>query len=431
MTDFSNCPGLVGQITREILDSSLQPYPSFAWSAAYATISGLLGYSHRTSYSSVPPNIYLFNFAPYASGKDYPRKVMLKALNRANQSRLVTRDFRSALGFHKRIADGGSLQIVLQDEASHFFVGLKGQKAEPYIARIKPMLLQLFTSWDDPSFDAGTVVNQAGTLEPLVYPSLSYLGLSTPEYLELVFGAEDFQSGLLSRFLIFQDRHPVQGLRNIKKVPNQYDFETNEAWLKLLDYNQEFESYRRNFSKTGELPFIEVNYDRDALEYYIALTEEIAEVRNIKQDIGSPDLWGRASEMIGRVALGISYPNNTISLECVKWSERLVKDYVRFLEGHVGDLSGGEFGLWCDKVLNIIRDSGIVGVTRTELYRKCQFFKGSTAAKSLNDVLSLLIMDNHVMQKEDFKIGEKRTKKVRTFYDSSVFDNSKNCKILI
>jgi hypothetical protein len=354
VTDFNNCPGLVGEITNEILETSLQPYPSFAWSAAYATISGLMGYCYRTSFSTTPPNLYLFNFAPYASGKDYPRKVMLKALNRANQSRLVTRDFRSALGFHKRIADAGSLQIVLQDEASHFFVGLKGQKAEPYVTKVKPMLLQLFTSWDDPCFDAGTVVNQTGALEPLIYPSLSYLGLSTPEYLDLVFGAEDFQSGLLSRFLIFQDRHPVQGLRNVKSVPSKYNFENNEAWLNLLAKQCEFESYRRNYAKTEDMPFLLVDYDKDALEYYIALTEEIAEIRNTKTDIGSPDLWGRASEMIGRVALGISYPKKTISLDCVKWAERLIKDNIWFIEGHANKFGQGEFSIWTDKVLKEI-----------------------------------------------------------------------------
>lgn len=415
MTNFGDCPNLVGQITREILDTSLQPYPSFAWSAAYATVSGLMGYSHRTAFSPLPPNVYIFNFAPYASGKDYPRKVMLKALNRANQQRLVTRDFRSALGFHKRIADAGSLQIVLQDEASHFFVGLKGKNVEAYMSRIKPMLLQLFTSWDDPAFDAGTVVNEANKLEPLSYPSLSYLGLSTPEYLEAVFAQEDMQSGLLSRFLIFADKKEVQGLRTINQ-PSQYKFESMPEWKKLFELQEEFEGHRR-IKKTAP-PFIMVPYDREAEDYYIGLTNEIAEIRNTKQAIGAPDLWGRATEMIGRVSLGISYPNKSISLECVKFAERLVKDNIWFIEGHSDNFEKGEFSIWTDRVLKVIKESGVVGVTRTELYQRCQFLRGTQAAKALNDILAALMMDDLIYSHESHSQNKsgRQGRKVKKFY---------------
>jgi hypothetical protein len=411
---FLSCPNLVGDITREICDRAAQPFPSFAFSAATATVGALYGYVARTGYRPNCSNLYFMNLAPYGSGKDYAQKTMINAIERQRATRHLTTELRSTMGTFKRISDGGSLQIIIQDEAKHFFDSLRASNVAAHMTGVKPILYKLFSSWNSPCFDAGTVVSEANKLAPLSYPTLSYLGISAANVHDM-FKAEDFTGGFISRFIVLSEDKPAIDLLAIDQTDDPFKFEASEAWLRLFEMQEQFESSRNHYlEKNLPVQFLRIPYDVDALEAY----QGYSRMMKIREDDikakGYPWIYGRAVEIVGRVALAISYPKPSIGVDCVEWAIRLVEGYLANFP--IEEAIDGEFGEWCRKVRKVIDKAGKNGIVKRDLYRKCHFLKGQSAAKTLNDILNSLLESGDILTQEVFIKGTRKTTKVKHYY---------------
>lgn len=323
---FLSAPGLVGSITRELVYYSIQPYPNFCFAAACSAVGGLRGSYLRSDFSTVSPNMYFFCFAKTGRGKDFPRMSMIHALARAGQNESLTQKFRSAQGLHAKISGACGVQVVLHDEAHHFFGSLRNS-TESYMMSLKPMLLELFSGWNNPCFDAGDVLSASHQLKSIPFPSVSYCGFGVPRGLEETFQTGDFEDGFLSRFIVFQSEKEVKSIESAKKV-TKFDFESCSEWKQIIKQCDDFKRYRATYLGSGHaLEFEYKPYSDDALKLYKAYSDDITFIRNNLED-GIPDVWVRAVELVGRMSLAMSDEGSAISRQCVEFAILLVNNYL-------------------------------------------------------------------------------------------------------
>lgn len=371
---FDTCPGLIGRISKEINHYALQPYPSFAFASACAVVGGLKACYQRSERFRTSPAQYFFCLAPAGKGKDFPRKCMIDALTRSGDPRFMTQKFRSAQGFHMRMSESGSSQVVLHDEAHHFFASSKNS-SEHYISALKPMFLELYSGHDKPLFDAGAVLTATSKLPPLIYPTLSYCGFGVPDGVIDTFSGRELTSGFFSRFIIFQDDKEVLPLSesDMAKLPTQFEFETDPEWVHLTETCARFEIAKKtHLARPHDLEFEELKHSSTGLQDYIRYSEIIAERRNALKR-GSIDIYNRAVEIVGRIALALAH-DEIDSLQ-VLWAASLVERALPAIELIAYEGAMGEEAVTNEKVLEIIRDAGADGISMTDLNRKSQFIK--------------------------------------------------------
>ena len=410
---FESCPGLVGEVTREILAYSIQPYPAFAFAAACTVIGGLKASYLRSDFSATTSNLFFFCFAPAGRGKDFPRKALVNALGRMGRTRFLTQRFRSAQGFHSQISRGGSVQIILQDEAHHFFTSTKNS-GEYYLQSIKPLLLELFSGWNNSNLDPGTVITSTSKLEPLIYPAVSYCGFGVPEGLETTFAGEELVSGFLSRFIVFEDcRDVVAPTETMPEEPREFAFESDPRLLEILSNCEKYEMLRKTHSeKPHQIEFLEHTYTDDAKEAYLEFSRKIADKRN-RLPHGKIDVCNRAVELAGKISLALS-DGPEITIECVEWATELVQKYLIGIEAlaYSGEVS--EASLENEKVHMLIAGAGPEGITRSELQRKCSFLRPNGRQK-LDSAIKDLTGDDKISMFKKLGTGAIRRKQVTLY----------------
>jgi hypothetical protein len=116
------------------------------------------------------------------------------------------------------------------------------------------------------------------------------------------------------------------------------------------------------------------------------------------------------------VALAISYPKPSIGVDCVDWAIRLIEGYLANFP--IEEALDGEFGLWCRKVRKVVDKAGKNGIMKKDIYRKCQFLQGHSAAKTLNDILNSLLESGDILSQEVFVRGTRKTSKVKHYFSN-------------
>lgn len=352
---FLSAPGLVGDITRELNSYCKQPFPSFCFAVACTVVSALKGSYIRTDYSQVASNLYFMCFAPTGTGKDDPRAMMISALARGGKALFLTQKFRSAQGFLLDLNKGEGIQTVLHDEANHFFKMMRSS-SDNYIASIKPLLLELFSSWKNPLFSPGTVINTLGKLRSIPYPSVSYCGFGVPEGAVDTFQKEDFEQGFLSRFIIFHDERPPLELTDLTpSAPESFEFEQNASWQKLLTDSEAAFEKRQFISGTAiKMDFTLVPYEPDAKKAYQAYSRAVKRRREAAIKASEPDIYSRAVEIVARLALTLS-DDKSIKLATIEYSIEVVENYLAWVRKLVYDYSRTDFAQKADKILEFMR----------------------------------------------------------------------------
>jgi hypothetical protein len=126
---FLGCPGLVGEIVKQVCDRSIQPIPSFCCAAALALVGSLRGsYRRLETNPRLTSNLFFICLAPSGTGKDFPRAAIKEAAGRriADDASLAGYDFiadklRSGQGTLLDCSETDGIKCFLHDEAHGFF----------------------------------------------------------------------------------------------------------------------------------------------------------------------------------------------------------------------------------------------------------------------------------------------------------------------
>lgn len=372
------CPGLVGDIIRQLNSRALHPIPTFCAATALATVGALRGAYRRTTKVLVTPsNLFFCCLARSGGGKDFPRSEMKKVLDESCASypidALVCDQFRSAQGMHLDVAHSGGIKIFLHDEA-HTFFSRANKKEDTHTKAVKDSLVQMYSRSND-SVRPGRVVGRGGELPTLWYPSVSYVGFGVPTALSDIFNETDSDGGWLNRVILIIEDIPIASLldghekRQQQERSAPYQFQSDPRWLNLIEQSVDAALARRQAEK---IPRIEWQM----MELSSGGFRELAKVLELDKDeriqidqAGGRDYRARFGESVLRVAGTITEDGQLIGKDEIEWAYRFVDLCLREVAQHYED-AHDKLNPVIQRIERALEQAGWSGVPRSALLKK-------------------------------------------------------------
>lgn len=375
-----DCPGLVGEIARWILDTSTRPQPALALASSITTVGAILGRRVRTE-SNLRTNIYALGIGETGCGKDPGISRPASLLAFANLEHLIgPGEWKSDSGLRSALRERMS-QTCYIDEFVKVLRTLSGERVPPHLSGIKRALLELFSraggTWQATAY-ADTKVHPA---EPLHEPHLCVYGVGVPDDF---FGAMDrgaVSDGFLNRFLCFfvDDHLPARRRVSSESVPAAElveriravdDRTAPDGNLAGIAHSLAFRSGARLVPFLGRAQAMVETIERENEERIRAMQATKDPLANV---------WNRFAEHVQKLALlraasddrtrDIGEPDIAWAFELVGWCMRRTHVLAR------AHLSSGRVEADLKRVLRIIEEGGADGISASALTRRTQFLR--------------------------------------------------------
>ena len=209
-------PGLIGDITRHIIDSSLYPQPELAFAAALSLMSVVTG-QKVADQTGIRTNLFVCGLAPAGAGKDYARTCVQDILTRAGAPEMFgPQDIASAPGLLSALGDISPVMLFPLDEMGILLEGVNSGGKNIYLAKIGKAFLELYGSagrqFSGPCY-ANTKQNAV-----IDNPHCSIYATSTPSTFWEACTRANLTSGLLARFMLVEGGY-VRSVRGYKSSP--------------------------------------------------------------------------------------------------------------------------------------------------------------------------------------------------------------------
>lgn len=199
---FYNAPGLVGDLTRYIVDSSSWPIPSHAFAAA-TNLVGITKCRHINGYDKLPPVDYFLCLSPSGSGKSTIKGILMDIANKLKIRKFIQPGIASAQGIGAHLNDNPEgIGLVLYDEVKDLFQTIQSRKAATYETRILTELTSLYSSYKS-DYELPRTKTQKGKSPIIKAPIFAFIGYGHFDLLESLISKQYITSGFIPRFLIF------------------------------------------------------------------------------------------------------------------------------------------------------------------------------------------------------------------------------------
>jgi hypothetical protein len=369
---YYNCPGIIGDIVKEITDTAFIKSPAIAFATACAFV-GTLKASHTTSSLGHAPCNYFLCLAPTGSGKNYSQEVIAATLHKLKLTKLTDSKLRSDRGLLNFLQRNKSTGLIMSDEVKDFLAAINSEtgKTASYQKNIKSLLLELYTSTNVASRSFGLVADKKEQEITLQRPRLNYVGFGTLSTLNTAFNHATIEDGLFQRFLVITDTRDLE--RNANFAPSQALNSNIYVYLEkitshlrpiadadmlaklALEQAELEEELAKSLSKTEELAVLDRVRNLEEERAAILVPPEVPE-RIIPFEPGAEDLlWSyadtlislsnrhkhhpaqglftRGAEQVGRLATTIA--DTTITREIVKYCIDFVDSRVQSIFSYV------------------------------------------------------------------------------------------------
>lgn len=228
---YTALPGVLGEIHGYICATSPKPQPVLALGASLALMAAAVGQRVKLERWHTRPNIYAIGVAYSGAGKD---RCLTAVRQMAKSAGLLDK----LIGPEDLASDSGLVSAVFKaprgmglfDEVSGLIASTNNRSSGPHLVGITTVLLKLYSAsssvYKSKSYadsDKTRVIDQ---------PCVSIFGCCTPSGLAKSLSAEDVQSGLLSRAVLFDagDHDPYQQPPQNRPTPPGV-----VAWLRAWD----------------------------------------------------------------------------------------------------------------------------------------------------------------------------------------------------
>jgi hypothetical protein len=394
-----NPPGMLGVLTKYILDTSIFPMPILAVSAALSLMAIVKAHKVKDPLDN-RTNIYTLGLAGAATGKGHGMKQVAKILHAINMPKVISTDFSSDAGLLDAMADTYSMMLAQIDEFGRFLQNTTGNKPATFERRILDQFVKLFSAANMEAYHGKEYARSSkrkngksddnDKRSDLVQPCLCIQAASVPSNIFKCMTKENAKDGFLSRWIVLHDI-----TRNKKRNKNAKIgmpvLESILVWGKkwwvdspfnaqpegLLDY------YLRINPKTIQwCDETERLYD-EFLEETLDIIEQLY-IQNGNEDHPFESFWGRAAEHACKIALTIA-EGDVITPEEMAWAIKLARyscqTLFKFAEGNLSDnISEAEK----KQVLEIVLNAGADGIIKRDITQKTRFLKNG---KHRNEIL--------------------------------------------
>lgn len=388
---------MVAQAARWMLDSAPRRQPVFAYAAALSAIGAILGRRVQTE-TRLRTNFYILAVGESGSGKEHPSTCAQELLHAAGQGELVgPGEFRSDASVYAALRSRPSLLAPI-DEAGKLLGQINGRQAPAYLAGINRALLELFTKAGRTVQPAAYADPKMHSMDPLLEPCLGVLGSTTPTTLFEGMTSAQITDGFLGRALAFptDDQFPNRR-RGAMCYPPPDDLVQRVKLLAAATAPQGL--CGKTSDGTTATGCRTVPFTDDARERWFDIGDEGDEHVRRLTDEGSPlvALWKRRGEHVAKVALTLALAGDphapAIGIHDVDRADRLVTWCLSRLHRDVDrGVADSDFQRRVQKVLKVITDGGVKGVTGTALARRTQWLR----PPERKEVLLSLVEAGHV-----------------------------------
>jgi len=369
-------PGILGNITRYILDTAIRPVPEFAVNAALTLASTVLGrkYMHE---SELRTNLYLISIGVTAGGKDHPRKIVKNILNAANLTRrLGGENIASGQGLLSRVKLTPAVLFQL-DEFGLMMQALQAKNAGRYNKEILINMIRLFSSADTVFIGTEYADQATRPTVSIEYPCVSIHGTTTPHTFYSALESKNVVDGFLNRFLVVdvsdRSRPPLQRGKKHQDIP-----------LEILEWIEQA------ISQTGTQRNLVGKHPESIPETVLVpespeaseLLEEFRLYVELKADesanTGVDALWSRAVEHTVKIAMICACADNIeqpiITYDHALWATRFVGYHTELLAREVKQrIADTDFERMVNDFYLAIQRAGERGITERDMNKMKPF----------------------------------------------------------
>ncbi len=366
-------PGVLGEVVEYFNKRGSNRQPSFAVATAISLGSVLMGRRWTTDQDNFTC-LYLLCTGETGCGKEQIKTVINELLTGADLGELLGGDgYTSAPAVNSALLSKPN-HVSVMDEFGKVMATARSQRnsiAESAFNRLMSVFGACASVLSQTSYSAAALSDkQREALERVVRrPSITLVGLTTPDTLTSALTGDDVMSGLLNRFLIVPADSGYQGFDLRRRRERIEPSETLLNWMKetanaggenlLADNGPEFPP------DPIKVPFTDAALD--ALEEFQAIVGAA-----IEDAPNHRDMYKRSVEKAMRVALIIarSKGETEISAESVHWAQNWVWRADVHAVGVVADnVAENDFHRQCKAALSVIKAKGSEGATVREIGR--------------------------------------------------------------
>lgn len=379
-------PALPGGPLKDLYEVMLQnsfiPQPSFSLGASLVFMGVLIG--RKFSFMGAAPNLYVLNLGPSGCGKDAPQVNLKRMMENLKANHLVgSGDYVSDASLMDQLPFYPS-RLDIIDEASGILKSI-ARGGAPYSQKMGEVLCELYTS--SSSVFSGRMTAQ-GVRGFCVRPNVNLLCSTNPTSFSRAVTAENLESGLLGRFLIFNaiENMPSRMIKEMVPVPEEaieyFTWLKNFSPSKGIRFNNDF------YVESAEIGPKEEEYLTHVFEKYDRMRQEMD-----KTDILLP-LVARLFQLLCKISLISAAANPEtresrsviIREEDVRFADDVVKYHFAESKKMITSfLHKSSYEKIYTTVFNIIRGVGIM--TTQELHKKLKFLKPREREEIIHDLV--------------------------------------------
>lgn len=392
-------PGILGDITRQILDSARLPQPVFAVNAALMLVSTLLARRVQTP-TGLRTNLYIISLGPTGCGKEHARnyiKNMLNELGRAEQ--LGGEDIASGQGLMARAAATPDALFQI-DEFGDFLASAADKNAASYKVGILTNFMKLFSSTS--SVVTGTeYANQKMNERQLIeFPCVNLHATGTDGVFYDALSGRHILDGYLNRIIVTQtDTARPEKQRTIPQLKPAQPiidwFEGIKTWL-----------HKRGgmLAENNAQNAIIVEFSKKAWQLFDALDDRINKALEEHRGTGLDSLYVRVWEHAAKIALvcgcakPIPFVDEIEAAYAIDYVEHWTDGLVEAAKLRIADT---DFGAMMNAILMRLKQAGEDGMTKGRLFNHKKLRE---IQPSLREQLMTALIENGEIQ-----VGQKPT----------------------
>ena len=371
-------PGLVGEVMRHTLATSLYPQPELALAGAIALVGTITGRKVTDAYRT-RTNVYVLGLGLSGAGKEHARSVNKELLIRGQAEKLIGSErVGSHAGIVTTIHDQPATLMQL-DEMGRLLETMKDPRKAPHLYNCITVLMQLYSS-------SGTVWKadayaDAKKVKTINQPHLCIYGTATPDSFWHSLSTDNIAEGLIGRLLVFEGRGYEVDMQSPSGDP------LPQAIVDAVRWWQEYRPGGGNLSGEHPVPKL-VPHTPEANERFLGHIRAI-NARRIRENPLRAALWSRSGEKVAKLALIHACSRSrclpeTITSEDVDWGIKLGNWLTRrLLAGCANHVSENEVEAKSKRILNMIPDRGI---TLELLGRRTQWLRARERQEILSDL---------------------------------------------
>lgn len=394
-------PGVLGDIVKYSAATCIKPQPQFDVQTALAIGSVAMGRRFITDNNNMSA-LFFLNIGKTGCGKEHANTVIEDVLDHSGKIELRgPNGYTSATGVLSALLSKPAHVAVIDEFGSMLqSAGAKGNqhKKDALVMMMEAFGRQTKTIRNLSYATINMTESQRKSMEVEVRrPSLSLMGMTTPETFYEALSGKDIASGFLNRFVIVESKRR----RELSRKPSRIDPPASViAWVRACS---EASGASGNLQDNGAefppepvlVPFT-TGAERLFREY-----EQLINDRqdNMKMSV-QVDMLNRTREIAMRLSLivAVSLGDDEIGEAAAQWAIDYVDFYAtQTLEALNANLSEGDTDSLRKQVANAIRDAGPAGLKVNELIKAAP--KIGNLRKFERDGLLAMVVEDYPIER--------------------------------